>query len=55
VWPALHELLLAQLRAASLLDLERCAVDASHVHALKGGIMSGRPRSTVAIPAPSTT
>ena len=46
---------LAQLRAAGLLDLERCAVDASHVHALKGGIMSGPPRSTVAIPAPSTT
>ena len=54
VWPALHALL-AQLRAASLLDLDRCAVDASHVHALKGGIMWGPHRSTVAIPAPSTT
>ena len=53
--PALHALLLAQLRAASLLDLDRCAVDASHVHALKGGIMWGPHRSTVAIPAPSTT
>jgi hypothetical protein len=47
--------LLAQLRAAGLLDLERCAVDASHVHALKGGIMSGPSRLTAAIPAPSTT
>jgi len=55
VWPALHALLLAQLRTAGLLDLQRCAVDAPHVHALKGGIMLGPPRSTAAIPAPSTT
>lgn len=40
---ALHELLLAELRAAGQLDLERCSVDASHVHALKGG-----PRRAVA-------
>jgi transposase len=37
VWPVLQELLLAELRAAGLLDLDRMAVDASHVHALKGG------------------
>lgn len=60
MWPALHELLLAELRAAELraaelLDLDRMAVDASHVHALTGGTTSGRPRSTTAIPAPSTT
>lgn len=55
VGPALHALLLAELRAAGLLDLDRMAVDASHVHALKGGTMSGRPRSTAATPAPSTT
>ena len=55
VWPALHELLLAELRAAGQLNLDRMAVDASHVHALKGGTMSGRPRSTAATPAPSTT
>jgi transposase len=55
VWPALHELLLAELRAAGELDLDRMAVDASHVHALKGGTMSGRPRSIAATPAPSTT
>src|SRR4051795_12591403 len=35
VWPALHELLLAQLRAAGELDLEVCAVDGSHVRPLK--------------------
>ena len=55
VWPALHELLLAELRAAGELDLDRCAVDASHVHALKGGTTSVRRRSTAATPAPSTT
>jgi transposase len=55
VWPALQELLLAELRAAGLLDLDRMAVDASHVHALKGGITSGLRRSIVATPAPSTT
>jgi transposase len=55
VWPALHELLLAELRGAGLLDLDRAAVDASHVHALKGGTLSGPPRSTAAISARSTT
>jgi hypothetical protein len=55
VWPALHELLLAELRAAGLLDLDRMAVDASHVHALKGGTTSARHRSTAAISVPSTT
>ena len=55
VWPALHELLLAELRAAGILDLDRCAVDGSHVRALKGGPMSAPLRSTAADPAPSTT
>jgi transposase len=55
VWPALHELLLAELRAAGQLDLDRCAVDASHVHALKRGTTSARRRSTAATPAQSTT
>jgi transposase len=54
VWPALHELLLAELRAAGQLDLDRCSVDASHVHALKGGTMSVPRRSTAATRAPST-
>jgi transposase len=52
VWLALHELLLGELRAAGLLDLDRMAVDASHVHALKGGTMSGRHQS---IPRPRTS
>ena len=55
VWSALHELLLAQLRAAGELDLDRCAVDGSHIRALKGGTTSARRRSTAAAPAPSTT
>ena len=55
VWPALHEQLLAQLRALGELDLDRCAVDGSHVRALKGGTTSARPRSTGGVPAPSTT
>jgi transposase len=55
VWPALHEQLLAQLRALGELDLDRCAVDGSHVRALKGGTTSARHRLTAAVPAPSTT
>ena len=37
MWPALHELLLAELHAAGELDLNRCAVDGSHIQALKRG------------------
>src|SRR4051794_14538069 len=47
VWPALHELLPAELRAAGELDLDRCAVDGSHIRALRGGPgrpVAGRPR-----------
>jgi transposase len=52
VWPALHEQLLAQLRALGELDLGCCAVDGSHVRVLKGGhhvgpspVDRGRPGS----------
>lgn len=54
VWPAVHEALLAQLRTDGALDLERCAVDGSHVPALKGGIMSGPSPSIAIDPVPST-
>ncbi|MGC0334856.1 transposase [Streptomyces sp. SAI-170] len=37
VWPQLHEVLLAELRAAGLLDMDDAAIDASHVRALEGG------------------
>jgi transposase len=54
VWPALHELLLAELRAAGTLDLDRCVATAPTC-ALKGGPMSGLLRSTAAVLVPSTT
>jgi transposase len=54
VWPRLHATLLTELRRADLLDLDDCAVDGSHVRALKGGIMSAHRPSTVPAPAPST-
>ena len=55
VWPAVHEVLLAELRAAGALDLDRCAVDGSHVRALKGGTTTGPAPSIAAGPVPSTT
>ena len=54
VWPALHQALLAELRASDCLDLDRCAVDGSHVRALKGGTTSALHRSTEAVAVPST-
>jgi transposase len=54
VWQRLHETLLAELRAAGALDLAHAVVDSSHLRALKGGTRSGRARSTVPGPAPST-
>ncbi|QHC23681.1 IS5 family transposase [Streptomyces sp. GS7] len=41
VWPRLHEVLLSELRAAGLLDMEDAAVDGSHVRALKRGARTG--------------
>lgn len=41
VWQRLHELLLAELRAADLLDLSRASVDSSHLRAMKGGEKTG--------------
>ena len=52
VWPALHEVLLAELRATDRLDLDRCAVDGSHGRALNGGTTSARRRSTGPGPGP---
>jgi len=37
VWQHLHETLLAELRAAGLVDLAHAVVDSSHLRALKGG------------------
>ncbi|MFC9955985.1 IS5 family transposase [Streptomyces nigra] len=41
VWQRLHEVLLADLNAASRLDWSRCVVDSSHARALKGGQHTG--------------
>lgn len=54
VWSCLHEVLLAELRAKSLLALDDVAIDGSHIRALKGGTTSAPHLSTVAAPAPST-
>ncbi|SFP94676.1 Putative transposase of IS4/5 family [Saccharomonospora viridis] len=54
VWPRLHEMLLAELRAAGLLEMDDVAVDGSHVRALKGGITRDPHRSIAAAPAAST-
>ncbi|GAA3798050.1 hypothetical protein GCM10022403_034880 [Streptomyces coacervatus] len=54
VWPRLHEALLVELRRAGLLDMDDCAIDGSHVRALKGGRTRGHRRSTAAVPAAST-
>ncbi|WP_435833416.1 transposase [Streptomyces bungoensis] len=51
VWQRLHEVLLAELYAASRLDWSRWVVDSSHVRALKGGARRARRRSTVDGPA----
>lgn len=55
VWQRLHEQLLAELRAAGLLDLSTALVDSTHLRALKKGGTPGRARSTDASRAPSTT
>jgi hypothetical protein len=40
VWPALHALVLAGLRAAGKLDLGRCSADASHMrHDIPGAFL----------------
>lgn len=55
VWPQLHEVLLAALRAAGLLEIDDAAIDGSHVRALKGGLTPGLRRLTGPGPAASTT
>jgi transposase len=55
LWPRLHEILLAELRKAGLLDMEDAAVDGSHVRALKGGLTPDLRRSTARGLAASTT
>ena len=55
VWQAAHELLLAELRGADLIDFSRVVVDASFVRAMHGGKKRGRAPWTAANAGPSTT
>jgi transposase len=55
VWQRLHEVLLARLNAAGVIDWSRAAADGSHVRALKGGGKPAPARSTGPGRARSTT
>jgi len=55
VWERLHELLLAELRAAGELEWSRAVVDGSHVQAKKGVPRRARARLIEPETAPSTT
>src|SRR4051812_8094409 len=52
-WQRLHELLLARLNSAGVIDWSRAAVDGSHVRAVKGGPKAVRARSTAVVPGRS--
>ncbi|MDH6213144.1 transposase [Streptomyces pseudovenezuelae] len=53
VWQRLHEILLAELNAASRLAWSRCEVDSSHVRALKGGQHTWNYKRVKAVPTRS--
>jgi transposase len=55
VWQRLHELLLARLNEAELIDWSRAAIDSSHVRAFGGARRLVRARSTAPEAAPSIT
>ena len=55
VWQRLHELLLAKLNEADLIDWSRAAIDSSHVRAFGGAKRPARAPSTARAAAPSIT
>ena len=55
VWERLHEILLAELRAAGEIEWSRAVADSSHVQAKKGAPRRARARLTEPEAAPSTT
>jgi transposase len=55
VWERLHELLLAKLNRADLIDWSRAAIDSSHVRAVGGARKRGRAPWIAAGAVPSTT
>jgi transposase len=55
VWRRLHELLLAKLNEAELIDWSRAVIDSSHVRAFGGAPKQGRARSIARAQARSIT
>src|SRR2546422_10930657 len=55
VWHRVHEVLLAKLNEADLIDWSRAATGSSHVRAFGGAPRPGRARSTAHAAAQSTT
>ena len=55
VWQRLHELLLAKLQEADLIDWDRAAVDSSHVRAFGGAKRPAKALSTARAAARSIT
>ncbi len=55
VWERLHEVLLAELRAAGELEWSRTVADSSHVQAKKGAPRRARAQLIADAPAPNTT
>jgi transposase len=55
VWQRLHELLLAKLQEAELIDWSRAAIDSSHVRAFGGAKKPAPAPSTARGAAPSIT
>jgi transposase len=55
VWQRLHEVLLAKLNEAELIDWSCAAIDSSHVRAFGGASKPGRAQSTAPAAAQSTT
>jgi transposase len=55
VWERLHEILLAELRAAGEIEWSRAVADSSHIQAKKGAPRRARARLTEPETAPSTT
>jgi transposase len=55
VWPALHRLLLDELRGAGEIDFDRVVVDSASVRAVHGGKKRDPARWTAGKTGPSTT
>jgi transposase len=54
VWLRMHELLLAELNAADMLDWSKAVIDGSHLRVMKGGPKPHRAQSIAPRPARNT-